>query len=277
MSAWVNKLNLRPGELRLVVVVASVIVVVLYALFIVPQFNEWSANEAKKKDLEQKLRRYAAEIAREATYRKELAGLKEKGASVDTEAQALELQRSVNSQAALHGVTINGYTPGKGPAGGTGRTNAYFEETTGTINFVAEESALVNFLYALSSGNSLIRVSSMTLNPEASRMKLMGNMTLVASYKKAPPKAAIPTGPTASPASGVRPAPAGPGPKSISGAVSASTKPAVTNRPPSLSLWSKIKGVFSPGKSTNAPSPKPGPTNAPARKPGPPNVPPVKK
>jgi hypothetical protein len=267
MSAFIHKLNLRPGELRLVVGVAAVVTILLYAIFVYPQFKEWNALQKKKQDLEVALQRFQKEIDREATYRRDRAKLEEKGARVDTEAQALELSRTVNSQAAQHGVTINGYTPGRGPSSSGSKTNSFFEEQTGTINFLAEESALVNFLYALSSGNSLIRVSSMTLNPDPSRMKLMGNITLVASYKKAPSKAALPGAPPPAAAATVKqPAGPGTGPKSISAAVSASTKPAATNQPPSASWWTRLKNVFHSSKPAGAPVKKPAPTNAPSVK-----------
>ncbi len=261
MSSFIDKLNLRPGELRLVVLVGSVVVVVLYALFVYPEFKEWGRLQKRKDEIQTALQRYQKEIQKEGAYRKELAQLQEKGARVDSEAQALELSRTVQSQAALNGVSVNSYAAARVPAGSGGKTNAFFEEQTGTMNFVAEETALVSFLYALSSGNSLIRVSSMNLGPDPSRMKLMGNMTLVASFpKKAQAKAAAPA--AASPGPG-KAAPAGSGPKSISAAVSASVKPAATNAAAKASWWSKLKGVFSTGKSTNAPPKKAVATNAP--------------
>ena len=56
-----------------------------------------------------------------------------------------------------------------------------------------EEKSLVDFLYSLGVGGSLIRVRSMTLSPDPVRQKLQGSLTLVASYaKKAPPKIAAP-------------------------------------------------------------------------------------
>jgi len=270
MTSLLGKLNLRPNELRLVVVVSSVVIAVLYFLFVWPQFAEWQKLQQKKTDLKKALAGFQKEIQKTAQYQKDLAALKEKGEAVDAEAQALEMQRFVTSQAALNGVSLGGYTPGRGAASGSGKTNAWFEEQSGSINFTAEESALVNFLYALSSGKSLIRVSSMTLNTDPSRMRLMGNLTLVASYpKKAPLKGA------AGPAKpGPMPPGLAPAPKSISAAVSATARSGVTNKPASVSWWGKVKSIFSSSKSTNAlvratnaPVKKtPAPTNAPPRK-----------
>jgi hypothetical protein len=44
----------------------------------------------------------------------------------------------------------------------------------------------VDFLYKLGDGNSLIRVRSLSLRPDAPRQNLGGNITLIASYQKKP-------------------------------------------------------------------------------------------
>ena len=51
----------------------------------------------------------------------------------------------------------------------------------------------MDFLYGLSAGSSLIRVRSMSLQPDQPRMRLMGNMTLVASYQRQTPLKAVAT------------------------------------------------------------------------------------
>ena len=249
MTSLLDKLNLRPAERRLVVVVALVVIAALYAFFIWPQFAAWKKLNQRKGDLEMALQRFQKEIARTTEYKKDLVALKEKGTPVDAEAQALDMVRYVNSQAAIAGVTISSYTTAKGASTSGGKTNAFFEEQTGNIQFVAEETALVNFLFALGSGNSLIRVSSMTLSPDPARLKLMGSMTLVTSYpKKAAAKAAAAT----TPAPGTKPiTPAGPktpgstAPKSISAALSGSAKPGATNAAPATNWWGTVKGWFS--------------------------------
>lgn len=288
MAAFLDKLNLRPAERRLVVVIALVVGAVLYFIFIWPQFDEWGKLKRRKADLEQALARFEKEIARTAEYQRELAKLKEKGQSVASEAQALEMQRIVTQLAPANGVQISGYTAGKGPSGSGGRTNVWFEEQTGNLQFVAEESALVNFLHALSSGNSLIRVSSMTLNPDPTRMKLMGNMTLVASYPRRAP-ARTPAGPSTPgarpPAAAAAPVARPPGapapPKSIAAAVATATKPAATNAPTSGTWWSKVKGWFGKtpdaGAKTNLPAKAGAPATPAPRTNPPPRIPPPPK
>ena len=50
----------------------------------------------------------------------------------------------------------------------------------------------MDFLYNLGSGNSLIRVRDLALHPNPPRQALSGNVKLVASYQKNPPKKAAP-------------------------------------------------------------------------------------
>lgn len=275
MTSILDKLNLRPGERRLVVVVALVVFVLLNLMFVWPQFKEWSRLQKRKDQLRQDTHRFQKEIAQVPAYKKQLAELKKKGVQVADEKQALELQRQVTSLAAMHNVQINSYTPAiRSSSSSGGKTNQFFEEQSGTINFVAEEEDLVNFLYTLSSGDSLIRVRSMTLNPDPTRMKLMGNITLVASYpKSAPPR---PTPVAASPPT--RPSPAAiaaakargdtSGPTSISAAVAAKARPAATNAPPKESWWTKVKKFFtkSSDESEKKPATPAATTNAPAKK-----------
>ena len=270
MTSYLDKLNLRPGERRLVVIVALVVIGFLYFFFVWPEFAEWNKLQRRKLDIETDRRRFQREIDKTTAYQTELRKLKEKGTAVDSEAQALDMQRAVTTMAAMNSVFVSSYAPGKGPASSGGKTNSFFEETTGTIQYSAEETALVNFLYALSSGNSLIRVSSMTLQPELpGRFKLMGSMTLVASYPKKPAQKAAPAATPGTPAAKPVPAAAkspGATPKSISAAMSAATKPGATNAPASASWWGKVKGWFSSSASgTNAPAKKPAATNAPPK------------
>jgi hypothetical protein len=266
MTSYLAKLNLRPNELRLVVVVAIVVIGFLYYLFVWPQFQEWGKLTEARRRYEQDLRNYQRVIEKTHTYQQELQSLREKGRAIPTEAQALELKRVIDNQAMVNNVTINGYTPGRGPATSAGNTNSYFEEATGTVNYVAEESALVNFLYGLSSGSSLIRVSSMTLNPDnPARQKLQGTITFVASYPKtAPAKTAIGgAAPTAPPAKATG---SSTGPKTtIKAAVSAASTTGGTNPPPSVTWWGKVKRFFGAGDSGSPPV-KGAATNAPPKK-----------
>ena len=228
-----DKLNLRPNERRLVIVVLIVVFIILNFIFVWPRFGDWGKIKARRTIAEQQITQFDREIANTKNYQLKMKDLETQGAAVASEEQAVKLSTTVNNQAALSGVQVNRYEPARETALSIGgKTNQFFEERSGNLNFVAEEKALVDFLHALGTGGSLIRVRSMTLNPDPPRHKLQGNITLVASYaKKAPVRSVVPAATTP----GGKPAPA---------TTSPAAKPA------------------SPFSKTNAP----GKTNPPAKK-----------
>ena len=200
-----DKLNLRPGERRLVIIVVIVVFIILNFIFVWPKFGDWGKLKARRTIANNLIAQYERELANTKRYQLEMKDLETQGAAVASEEQAVRLSTTVQNQAALSGVQVNRYDPVRQTALSVGgKTNQFFEEQSGIINVVTEEKALVDFLYNLGVGGSLIRVRSMTLNPDPPRHKLQGNITLVASYaKKAPPRSAAPA-----PASSAKPAPA---------------------------------------------------------------------
>jgi len=54
------------------------------------------------------------------------------------------------------------------------------------INVLATESQLIDFLYKIGSGASMIRVRDLELQPDALHQRLNANIRLVASYQKNP-------------------------------------------------------------------------------------------
>ena len=196
MSSLFDRLNLRPGERRLVIIVAIVVFALLNFFFVWPYFGEWGKLQKRQRDATALLQAYQAEVDKTSLYQRQLAELEKQGVTVASEEQALKLSSTVVNQAALSGVQNNGYTPQRPTTGGTAKPNQFFEEQAGSMNIVAEEKQLVDFLYNLGVGGSLIRVRSMTLTPDAPKQKLQGRLDFVASYaKKAPPRAAPATGP----------------------------------------------------------------------------------
>ena len=193
-----DKLNLRPNERRLVIVVLIVVFIILNAIFVWPEFSKWGKIKARRVIAEGQIAQFERESANTKGYQMKMKDLETQGAAVASEEQAVKMSTTVNNQAALSGVQVNRYDPVRQTALSIGgKTNQFFEEQSGIINFVAEEKALVDFLHNLGTGGSLIRVRSMTLNPDPPRHKLQGNLTLVASYaKKAPPRSAAPAATT---------------------------------------------------------------------------------
>ena len=241
MNSLFAKLNLQPQERRLVVAVGLIVFVVLNFLFIWPHFGDWKKLKKQQGDQEMNIARYQRLLDQVTTLKKDLTKLESQGGQVATEAQALALQDNVYSQAILSGVLISSYTPLRSSSGA--RTNQFFEEQSGTINFTSGESELVEFLYSLSSGSSLTRVLSMTLQPDKDHLKLSGTMTLVASYQRTTPLKTAAASGTASKTN----APAAKATSPLSGA-------GKTNKPP---VKSSGKPAATPVKSTNAPVRKP--------------------
>jgi len=75
-------------------------------------------------------------------------------------------------------------------------TNEFFVKLTQTIGVQGGEDKLVDFLYNLAAGKSLIRVRGLTLHTDPPHFNLIASVTLVASYQKNPPKKAAPALPT---------------------------------------------------------------------------------
>jgi hypothetical protein len=237
MKSFFDKLNLRPQERRLVVIVGIVVFVVLNFLFVVPMFGDYAKTMKDMKSTRMTLNRYKDEIKREPRYKAQLRELENSGSFVAQEEQASQLMRDVTTQSALSGVTVMRYDPTQ--RGSSGKTNAFFEEQTLGITVNTGEKELIDFLYSLGSGTSLIRVRTMTLNPEPSHFKLQGNLTLVESFQKKATKAA----PAASAPSASKPAAA-----------------------PAAPVKQTNAATTVPAKATNAPAPPPNRKLAPEKK-----------
>jgi Tfp pilus assembly protein PilO len=177
---FLDKLNLRPQERRLIVLVAVVIFIVLNFLFVKPHFGEWKATENKIRQVTATLDIFQKETARMPNYKIRLATLQTNGSDVLTE--ELALQRTVQSQASSHGLMVTRYDPRA--RGSEMRTNQFFGEQALSIDFTSGGKELVDFLVDIAAGNSMIRVREMNVKPDPTQTKLMGNITLIASYQK---------------------------------------------------------------------------------------------
>ena len=147
MSSFLDTLNLRPQERRLVVIVASVVFVVLNLWLVWPNFGALSKVQLQTKVARDKLKVFSDEISKKAQYEKELQALETQGLFVMTEEQSLRFQEEVRSQSVLNGVDVHSYNPSSRSQ--TGRTNSFFEEQTLLITVNTGEKELVDFLYNL--------------------------------------------------------------------------------------------------------------------------------
>ena len=169
--------RLSPLERRFVVGVFVVLFLVINVLFIWPRFDDWDKALQRLGRFQRTLATYKAEIKQMPEYERKVKLLEGASAPVPPEDQGIEFVRNINNQAAQSGFSV---VFGRMTEG----TNSIFLEKTQPITLVAEESQLVDFLYNLGAGNSLIRARGLRLGPDAPRQKLSASITLVASYQK---------------------------------------------------------------------------------------------
>jgi hypothetical protein len=174
--------NLRPSEKRLLVGVAAVFFIVLNFWFVIPRFSDWGANQARLWEAQEKLTSYKKEEGLLPSYQKLLREFEREGENVPAEEQSSQFLRIIQNQLAQSGVTVQGNTKQ------SSRTNQYLLELSQNYTVEAGEQQLVDFLYALSAGNSLIRVRDLNVRPNPPRQQLSANVKLVASFQKKTPK-----------------------------------------------------------------------------------------
>ncbi len=207
MTSLFDKLKLRPFERRLAVIVAIVLFLVVQYLFVWPSFGAVSKMDTRRAEAQEKMKTYREEIAQTNKFATGLAKLEGEGAAVPPEDQSSDLMRTTQAQSAQTQVQLQNVSKP------FTRTNEFFLEQSVQVTALSTEDALLNFLYNLGSGNSLIRVRDLTLRPDQSRTKLSATIKLVASYQKKPSvRAAAPPAPAPAPAAVKPPVPAAPKP-----------------------------------------------------------------
>lgn len=182
--------QLRPLERRLAVGVLVVVIVVLNAWKIWPHFSDWSKLKTRLKSARATVANYQTTIAQATNYQAQVKSMEGQGEFVAPEDQAINFMRTIQAQAEASGVGRANYSHS------IMRTNdAFFIEQVQNINVVATDQQLVDFLYKLGSGASMIRVRDLELQPDGPRQHLNAGIRLVASYQKnpaAPARAAAP-------------------------------------------------------------------------------------
>ena len=170
--------QLRPLERRLAVGVLVVLFLVLNFVFVWPHFSDWNNLHSRLNDSSKKLELYQTTIAGMTNYETQVKKMESQGEFVAPEDQAFNFMRAIQSQSAESGVGIVGNSRQ------TTRTNEFFVELGRNINVVATDEQLVDFLYKLGSGASMIRVRDLELQPDPAHQHLNANIWLVASYQK---------------------------------------------------------------------------------------------
>jgi hypothetical protein len=186
MNEYFARLN--STERRFVVVVMLIVFAGLNAWLVWPRFGDWKKNQSRMFVANNTIKSRETKIAQIPELEKQIRVFESEGASVPPEDQQSDFIRAINTQAASSGVAIlsnNRLTP---------RTNQFFLELGQALTLQTDDEHLVDFLYNLGAGNSLVRVRGLSLSPDAPRQNLRVNVTLIGSYqKKMPTRAAAPT------------------------------------------------------------------------------------
>lgn len=179
-KSYLDRMNLRPSEKRLVVGVALVMFVVLNWALVVPHFADWGKVQFRMNKARKTLSTFQAEVRQMPVYQARVRELGSENSNIPITEQQLHFANTREAVASQAGVTINNATRV------TTRTNQFFMELTQNINLLCKEPELVTFLHNLGSGNSLIRVRDLSLRPDAQRFNLNASVKLAASYQKRP-------------------------------------------------------------------------------------------
>lgn len=203
MMQWLDRLNLQPQERRAVLAGLLLVALVVNYWLVWPYFKEWRPVNDDILKTRQQTAKYLGEIGKKASYETRLKELQKSGAEVLQEEQGSRVQSTIWAQAQAHGVTIMRLSPANSRIA---QTNQFFDEQVMTVEVNANEEQLVNFLHALGSDDSMIRVRDMTrLRLDPSQTRLQTTLSLVASFQKKPKATPPPAAPKPSGAAAVQP------------------------------------------------------------------------
>ncbi len=184
--------QLRPTERRLVVGVLVILFLVLNGVYIVPHFSDLNILHGRADAAEVKLKRYHLALAEKNDLEKSVKQFESEGQFVAAEDQGINFLRTIQSQAITSGIGV------VNPSRQITHTNdIFFIEQVQNIGVTATDEQLIDFLYQLGSGASMIRVRDLELQPDQPRQHLVVNIKLVANYQKNPPAVASAKTPTA--------------------------------------------------------------------------------
>lgn len=172
--------QLRPMERRLAVAVLVILILVLNWLFIWPHFSDWSRLKTRMSTARHKLDLYRTTISELPKYQALVKGYEGAGDFIQPEDQSFNFLRTIRDQAAASGVQISNY------GRQNNKTNEFFSEQSQSISVVANDAQLVDFLYKLGEGTSMVRVRDLDIQPDQPHQHLDANVQLVASYQKKP-------------------------------------------------------------------------------------------
>jgi hypothetical protein len=191
MSSFVNTLNLRPQEKRVIVGLGVIVFAVLNILLVFPHFHDWGRITKELEDTEGNIAKFDKKIYQDTnsspdSLKNILKHLSEGKDGTIPQYKDLALQQTVTTEAAKSGVRITGYTPSTPKQmGPSSQSDKYFESQAVRITVDGSEGGFVKFLYDVGNDPAMIRVHELSLAAkDANRYSLSANITLIADYQK---------------------------------------------------------------------------------------------
>jgi Tfp pilus assembly protein PilO len=172
-----DKYNMSAGERRVVMFVLVVLIVVL-AVMAFDMIPKPEQTKVKINKINRELKSWQKERDSVDSYKLEIKDLEGMSSAVVKEEQEVDMSRTINRLEALSGINVSRQSTV------TTETNVFFLEKSMRIYFSGKESQIVDFLFKLGEGDSLVRVGEMRISPDKNRYKLEGQMELTASYQK---------------------------------------------------------------------------------------------
>jgi Tfp pilus assembly protein PilO len=186
--------RLSSVERWFIIIAIIVVFAVVNFVFVFPRFNDWSVLTNRMSDAREKLKKYEDMIAQTPSFSNQITKLEGENSAVPQEDQAINFLTAIQGQAVQSGVSIQ--VNNRSPE----RTNQFFLERAQTLSTQSGEAQLVDFLYNLGTGSSLIRVRALSISRDPTQQQLKANMTLIASFQKKPAVRTTNARPAATPA-----------------------------------------------------------------------------
>jgi hypothetical protein len=190
--------RLNPTERRFVVGVGVVFFLVVNLVWVWPHFSDWGTTRTRMTKAGNDQATFQRGVDKIPALKREIEQYQKQGNVVPPDDQAVQFARLIYNQANGSHVMIVSMSPQRQTAS---TNNPFFVEQNETVTLQSGEKELVDFLYNLGAGNSLIRVKVLSVQPDQSHQQLTSRITLIASYqRKAPaPRAAARTAAPAAP------------------------------------------------------------------------------
>ena len=186
MNSFFDRYNLNAFERRLTVIVGMAIFLVINMVLVWPRFSEWGEIQAKNERANQRMRTFQAQISKGKALKTRLTELKNSGSDVIPAERANQLITTIQQKARDSNLPFPNVRPVRTGLADTNEEK-FFEQKAYSLTVNTDAAELINFLVAIGSDDSVIRVRDLDLKPEPPKNnRLICTMTLVANYQLQP-------------------------------------------------------------------------------------------